>query len=565
VFHRSSWQSLFGLILLGSIVSLVFYFCFAARYSLNQFGYRPWQTIGFMNRYSSAGALLYIAAFGVVFSTYWLGYRLLKQTGLSPDARLLAVVVGFGLLFNLILLPMYPADATDIYDNIMRGRMSAIYGLNPLQDTPNDIKLDTFYRFTAWRNVPSAYGPVWEMLARVTEQAVNTSNRTTNVIAFKLLSSAAYALSALFIALTLRRTAPRRVLIGLYLWLWNPLAVYMTAATGHNDAVMIACMLAAVYLVARRWYVAGTLAGVLGALVKFIPALLLPLIVVVAFRALGWRRWLRYLVVSVSLSALLFVGVYAPYWHGWETLRTERRESMYTGSVATVLRELLIPVFDQVAIETAPSKTPITNALLANSTLILFGLFYAAQLLVVWRDPTPSTLIRVAARLILFYLLVVSLWFQAWYALWVLALAALLEDTPMRRLVMMFSYLVTWQAFFYNYLVVKTKSGVWLPWLDLVPVGIYMGCAWLYTGWYQLTTGLQKWRQQPADQRIGQRLEQARLAAGLSPSELSDELAIPYDVLRQYERGERPLRLDHGRRLAQRLGLSLDEWLGMKA
>jgi succinate dehydrogenase/fumarate reductase cytochrome b subunit len=77
VSKRADWQSFFGLILLGLIISLVFHFCFASRYSLNQFGNRPWQTIGSLNRYSNEGALLYIAAFGIVFSTYWLGFRLL--------------------------------------------------------------------------------------------------------------------------------------------------------------------------------------------------------------------------------------------------------------------------------------------------------------------------------------------------------------------------------------------------------------------------------------------------------------------------------------------------------
>ncbi|MEO8391365.1 MAG: hypothetical protein ABI700_00095 [Chloroflexota bacterium] len=544
---------------------------FASRYSLNQFGNFPWQTIGTLNRYSSGGALLYIAAFGIVFGGYGLGHWLVKRTSRQDDGRgaknswLLAVVVGFGLLFNLILLPMYPVDATDIYDNIMRGRISAIYGLNPLQTTPNDVKQDIFYPFTAWRNVPSAYGPAWEMLARVTEQAINSSNRTKNVIAFKLVSIAAYALSALFIGLTLRRIAPRRVLVGLYLWMWNPLVVYMTAATGHNDTVMIACMLGAVYLVSRRWYVAATLALILGALVKFIPILLVPLIVIAAFRVLGWRGWLRYLLVSVSLSGALIIGAYAPYWHGWETLRTERRELMYTSSVATVLREFLIPVFDQAAIETAPSKTPITNALLANSTLVLFGLFYAVQLYEVWCDPHPRTLIRVAARLLLFYLVVVSLWFQAWYVLWILALASLLEDTPVRRLVLMFSYLVTLQPLLYDYLVVRTRTGAYLPWLDLVPVSIYMGYPWLYSGWYQLTTKLQMRRRLAEDQRIGRQMAHSRRSAGLSLSELSDELVIPYDILGQYECGERSLSLDHGRRLAQRLDLSLEDWLALKA
>ena len=560
-----------GMILLGLIISLTFYLAFVSRYDLGQFGNRPRQTIGSLNQYSNEGALLYITAFGVVFGAYGLGYLLLKPTVRKHRVTttqylwLLVTAVGFGLAFNLVLLSMYPADAADVYDNIIRGRMSAIFGLNPLKDTPNQEKQDPFYQFSAWRNVPSAYGPVWEMVAQASVRAVNNSDRNANVVAFKLVGAIGYCITTLFIALALFRIAPRRILIGVYLWMWNPLAVYMTAGIGHNDALMATCILGAVYFVSRRWYVAGTLAAVLGALVKFIPVLLLPLIVVVAFRTLGWRRWLRYLAVSGILGGVLVIGAYAPYWHGWETLRTERRALMYTGSVATVVREFLIPVLDNAAINASPTSTPVTNALLANGTIVLIGLAYIGQLVYLWRTPDPSTLIRVAARLLLVYLLVASLWFHGWYVIWVLPLVALLEDTPMRRLVMIFSYLVTWQVLMYNYIVVTTKGGGWLPWGDLVPVTIYMGYAWGYTGWYWFRTWVQKRERSADNEQIGRRIGDARQSVQLSLSEMSDDLGIRYDVLEQYERGERPLQLDHGHLIAQRLGLSLDDLLGMKA
>ena len=98
---------------------------------------------------------------------------------------------------------MYPADAADVYDNIIRGRMAAIFGLNPLKDTPNQEKQDPFYQFSAWRNVPSAYGPVWEMVAQASVRAVNNSDRNANVVAFKLVGAIGYCITTLFIALAL--------------------------------------------------------------------------------------------------------------------------------------------------------------------------------------------------------------------------------------------------------------------------------------------------------------------------------------------------------------------------
>jgi hypothetical protein len=561
---------MYAIIICGLFMILVYHVGFGARYSLEQYGERPRQSIGTLTGFSNEGAYWFVGGMALLFALYGLGFVMGVKTSVRFTDRqrlgLLALVIGGGGLFSLTLLPMYPVDASDIYDYIIRGRMSAVHELNPMLNTPDQITHDPFYRFASWRRTPSAYGPAWELVAHLTSTLTAEQSRNQQVIAYKLLALASYALTALFIGLTLRVVAPQRVVIGLYLFLWNPLVVYMTAGTGHNDALMTACMALACYCLSRRWYLGATLAATLGTLVKFIPALLIPIIALIALRELGRRRWLRYLLVSALTCGLMASALYAPYWHGWDTLRLQRRELMYTGSIATVMRQWLMFSLDGATeMQTSPRLTPNSNALLANGTLLFFGLFYLWQWVRLWRDDQPVNAVRITVRILLAYLLVASLWFHAWYVIWLIALIALLEDTPMRRLALTFSYLVTWQAFLYNYFQFETRAGLWLPWLDVVPVLIYMGYAWFYIGAYHLRAWQRRRSATPDDRAIGLRLQIARQSAGVTLGSLSDELAIRYDHLEQYERGERPLRVDDGRVLAQRLGLTLEALLGIKA
>lgn len=568
--HRSK-LFIVGLILSGLVIGITFYLAFTARYSLAEFGSRRRQSIGTLTNFSEEAIYIYVVAMLVLFAAYAVGYWLIQKMQINSTTQkqygiLLVLVVGSIGLCG-VLLPMYPLDASDIYDYIMRGRMSALYEMNPMLNVPEQISTDSFYIYSSWRRTPSAYGPGWEIIAHSVSAITAKYSRDEQVIAYKLIAVSGYALTGLFIGLTLHRLAPRRVWMGLYLFLWNPLVLYMTVGRGHNDAVMTAWVAFAIFCLSRRWYTLATIGAVMGTLVKFIPALLLPIIALLALRDLGVRRWLRYVLISGVICGGLTIVLYAPYWHGLDTLRTSRRAIMYTGSVATVVRQWLMPLLDGITDLSVPTRqTPITNAFVANSTLIFFGVFYLWELGRVWRERQLLPALRSFARILLFYLLVVSLWFHGWYVIWLIAIIALIDDTPTRRLTLVFSYLVTWQALIYNTFSITTQRNETVyPWLNLVPVLIYMGYAYGYIAVYQAKWLWYKLRQPPADKGIGEQLQMARQNAGLSVSDVSDELGIQYDVLIQYERGLRPLSIEHGRKLAQRLGLSLPDWLGNKA
>jgi hypothetical protein len=457
---------------------------------------------------------------------------------------------------NIVLLPMYPVDAADVYDYIIRGRMSAVYGLNPLHDVPNQVKSDPFYRFAAWHDVSSAYGPAWEVLASLASRIAGDDS-IANVIVFKLLSLLGYAATALLIGLTLRELAPRRVMAGVYLFAWNPLMILMTSGGGHNDTLIAACMVLSLYCLARRWYVAATLGALLGALVKFIPLLLIPMIALIALRELRRVQLARYVLLSALLGGTLSVVFYGPFWVGIETIRPERRAAMYTGSFATIIRQQLAPTLDHKDGSTWTTDTPVTNGLISNVTLALFVVFYFAQLEIVWRERDRLRPARAALLVLLFYLLVSCLWFQSWYVVWILPLAVLLDDTFLRRLTLAFSYLVVWQSLLYNFVTLRPSGFAPLPWRDLVPVGVVMGLSWAYVGWFWLQAWWRKARRSPLLVSVGARLRTARETAQLTPADLAEYLGWSTDVLLAYERGDCPIPLDRMQILCERLGLPL--------
>lgn len=554
---------LFGLALSGVMLAAIFYFGFTQPYSLAEFGDRQRQSIGTLSDFSKDAGLLFIVTMLALFVLYALGYWLTSQTvarwqQVNRGAWLALIVLG-GVVLTLVLLPMYPADASDVYDYIIRGRMSAIYGLNPMDDVPIQIRQDPIYRFASWKQTPSAYGPLWEMIAHTASSLTADATPNQQVYAYKLINVAGYALSALGVWLTLRVVAPRRQVLGLFLWSWNPLVLYMTAGTAHHDALMSATIVFAVFALVKRWYVAATVIATIGFLIKLVPALLVPVIALVALRELGFRRWLRYALWCALLCGGLIVVTYAPYWHGFDTLRTSRRAFMYTGSVAAVARRVLVPILDGVTTpEPLSRQTPLTNGFLANLTLVLFGLYYVVELSVIWLRREPLEPVRALARIIGVYLLLATLWFHAWYVLWWLVLVALLEDTPTRRLALVFSYWVTWQSFLYTFFNLQTKTGVRDPWLDVFPVGLYMGIAWAYVGFYVAGWLWRARAPDPDDRVIGARLRAARQQAGISLSALSDATAIPYDRLLQYEAGTRSLILADGRRIVSQPGLTTE-------
>ncbi len=349
---------------------------------------------------------------GLAFGSYVAGYLALRQA--EPHGRhtlLIACVLIPPLASGFALLFIHPTSSLDLYDYLYRGHMAAQYGANSFVQTPEDLRsLDRLYWYTAWRRSPTAYGPLWELIS-VGVARIAGPNLFNLILGFKLVSFAGWLATAGAIAVA---TPPGVRLLGLYLWLWNPLALWELAGAGHNDGVMLAWIMIAMACLRRRPLLALTLITV-AALFKYVAALLwLPALAAILAQTPGWRERLSLTVQAGLVSAALVLIAYAPWWAGSATLEqfAARRELVSNTPFALYRAFVREHIPHDVLLERIGRMT---------TTLLVLGVAAATWLSA--RRPQATTLI--GCGLLLWFQSVGTAWFQPWYLTWPLALAAL--------------------------------------------------------------------------------------------------------------------------------------------
>ena len=409
----------------------------------------PLLDLGKLTAYSVSAGLTFAAATAVLFAAYYAAYRVVHGAGgagggIRPHGgvpRGGLVIVLFGLLFSATLALVYPYGAADIFDYTLYGRIVARYGANPFLRAPAEFAGDPFLPYVAWPHLPFTYGPLWAALSAGLSY-VGGESLLANLLLYKGLAIAFYLASLLLIHSILRRLAPRYAPAGLLLFAWNPLVVTETAANGHNDVVMMALVLLAIRLALvgdARWRPLALAGTVASALVKFATAMLAPL-----FVASIWRQGtstpgrLSGLGAGVIAAAGLTAAAYMPFWQGPATLAVQQRDALFTASIPALIKLTL------------ESRLGVPDARLVG--LVFLAAFGVYCLIEAWRlAPGVAALVAAGYRVTLIYLLFACLWFQPWYLIWLLALAAIRPVVDIAHLSMLFSFTATMNYFVFDY------------------------------------------------------------------------------------------------------------------
>jgi hypothetical protein len=462
------WASLAAL---GGLSVAVVWVGLVWPYNLFALRLAPLVNIAKLTRGQPVAQARFVLTLAALSAAYYLAWRVCRAGGRDAGSRraMWLALAGSLLALNVLMVWLYPVGAADIFDNIARGRITAHYGGNPFYDVPRAYPRDLFRYYVAWPWATSAYGPLWELMAAATSRLAGES-RLANVLAFKGLGLLFYAASAWLVARLLRARAPERALQGVCLFAWNPLVIYETAGNGHNDIVLVFFVLLALWALDRRRYTAAVLALVAGALVKFIPIVLVPIVAAAAWRALPSRRRLGFAAATLGLSAALAAALTAPFWRGGDMLALERRSTLFTASLPAVAQVNLAPAL---GVE-ASQRVVAGLALLATAAVV------ARQTWRAWRDPGWQAPIRASAHVLLFYLLFTCLWFQPWYALWPLALAALLPEGALARTIVLLSYAAAWKTIIFDYFIFRAGPLPPLAWRETLLGPATLGLAWVY-------------------------------------------------------------------------------------
>lgn len=357
----------------------------------------------------------FVLGFMTVVGVYFVAYRLVSRckTGIG-------LILLFAVLFAICLGLMYPVNAADLFLYEFQGRILVHHGENPYLHAPAEFTADPEAAFAPRPDLPAVYGPLWLWLEALV-QHIGGEHRLQRLLLLKIVAVGAHLANSWLIWLLLRNKPSRQRVTGTLLYAWNPLILLETAGNGHNDAVMMTCVLLAVFCVQHsRWFwVLPCL--MLAGLIKYVSFLWVPLFALLILRQLGFsRRGLSVLGGSGLLSIGLLVLAYTPLWEGADTFGALK--------AANSSRGLSLPlslVLTWQALASTGSLAELAEPVVRGLSWILLGVVYTRQLKIV-RD--LKTLISACFWTGLVYVVVVVLQLQPWYLIWLFPLAVLSES-----------------------------------------------------------------------------------------------------------------------------------------
>ncbi len=452
--HGESVGRATALIMACAVVSLGIYFYGTLRFPLAAHLAPPPLDIGKLTSsapgvYNALAGECFLLAICLLFGAWglvcWMAGRIERQATRGwwrTPWMLGGTLFGFPLAALLVMLFLYPITAGDVLDYASQIRVLTVYHSNPLTMPPSVFPRDPFLPLNAWPTLPASYGPLWALLSALVSQPAGNQVFDA-IINQKLLSIAACLGCMAFIWLLAKRVCPERRWQAFVFFAWNPLVLFETGANGHNDAIMALFMLAGLAaLLATRWYWQALALPLLVAsvLVKWTSVLLIPLAIIYLLRGGRVRRWgVLPISVGAALSIALAIPVIAPFWdiqHPWGVVL---QSGLFTSSPPALLYTLL-----------ASTYPPFNGQDVAAGVVRLLGLgaFALVYLWILIRMAFPGRserlgpdasftlsqrLVSASLESYFWYFVLATFWFQPWYLIALLPLAAL-DPRPLAQI-----------------------------------------------------------------------------------------------------------------------------------
>ncbi|WP_126596438.1 hypothetical protein [Dictyobacter aurantiacus] len=443
----------------------------------------------------------------VMFAAYlacaWFLYRRAK----SGSQTFLFWFIWAGVLVVSVIYLLTPAImTTDVYSYSSYGRILAIYHANPYFVPPKAFPHDVVYQWLQpeWRKVVSIYGPIWTIVGALLA-LIGGSSQLGLVLVFRCFALLCHVMNIILIVATMRamKRSPRLILLGTFLYAWNPLVLMETVFNGHNDIFMVTFLLLGFYFCARaqqkgtflQWhgYLLPLVSFTAAVLVKFSAAPVLPVLVLaVAFATiqvdskngkLVWRRALSSAVLMTVTFVLIALVCYGPFWIG-HSLRDIIRGFTSLPASSDSISSVLSIFKNYNLYHALPSALNIFKSrllwnivnMVAMLAPILIGCIY------LWRAPGTRTMALVTLASFSGFLITTP-WFFSWYLVWLIGLLPLCIAARMGRLsytLLAFSLAFSATAFFSYYttmvgwmlLLLKPPALTWNIWLSIGILGI---------------------------------------------------------------------------------------------
>jgi Glycosyltransferase family 87 len=368
---------------------------------LDSLGQTPLAVVGVVSVVLAAAGFVLLA---------WAAWR--REVGVRT-------VVAIALLGHLLVVFLPMLFSRDVYSYAYYGRIASVYHANPYVATPADYPHDLLAAFVGpkWVKTPAVYGPVWVL---VSVGVVRIAASVTAMIeVFRAIAIVGSLGTLVLIWWTVRRVMPRRMAFALAAFGANPVVLFHSVASGHNDLLVALSIVGGFALVvARRPRIAIAVLAI-GALIKVTAALPLLLLVValVARRPAGRR--VREAAIDTGIAAVIALAFALPFFQTTDPTLGMLELAGHEGWLAP--SRFFHRLFDVVGIGWL--------ARVAFGLGLVVAVVVIARSVVRWRDRGEEEL-GAAWGWALLLLVLLGPVLLPWYVTWVLPLAWLLPRVP---------------------------------------------------------------------------------------------------------------------------------------
>ncbi|GAA1068904.1 alpha-(1-_6)-mannopyranosyltransferase A [Kitasatospora nipponensis] len=244
---------------------------------------------------------LFLACFGMVLLVAaWLQLGQAIRSGRAPSPRWLLHTLGWWAA-PLVLGP--PLFSRDVYSYLAQGAL-VDGGIDVYTHGPAALGGPLALQVPGvWQQTPAPYGPVFLALSGITERLVGTGVHA-GVLGLRLVALVGIGLLAVLLP-RLARVCGADPAAALWLGALNPLLLFHLVAGAHNDAVLLALLVAGLVAARRRHPAWAAVLVTLAALVKAPAALGLPVVVLLWYDQLTGRHRLVRAALATGAVALL--------------------------------------------------------------------------------------------------------------------------------------------------------------------------------------------------------------------------------------------------------------------
>ncbi len=344
-----------------------------------------------------------------ILSSFGFLFLLLKNVKIFESRKTLKIIIFFLIIFSLTLLFSAPIGPGDIYNYIFRAKIFTYYNQNPFLTAPANFPNDGLSQYISplALSVPSIYGPLWMSLSLPLAK-ISGHNIFLGITLFKIFAII-FNFSCLFLIYKIVKLLNfKNRNLAILLYAWNPLILFEIINDGHNDIVMIFFILLSICFLLKEKYYFIMPALILAILIKYIAIIILPFIFLFLIKKEKDR--IKFIIINSITVLSIIVLSYAPFWHGWQTLKGVLFQGGLINQNHLSLFPFLVSIFSDEAL------------IIKISSYLIFALFYLYLLF--FKFPKDNkNLIRSVFFIFTGYVFIASVWLQPWYFVWIIPLA----------------------------------------------------------------------------------------------------------------------------------------------